>query len=189
MHNARERDWKQAFSSIYKNGLRTDGRTDAEWVETVCNRRIQFVDMNLSPMSSGANERMSAAERVSEASSAELANEWAARANERAAQYSPRWFHSHFTHCGTDRRMDGHARTQNIPRKKNQHQEQKDFLFLIALIFLYRSLYLIAKICAWEWTIEWNVWNHRWTTSSTAWQQQQEQQEQQEQEQQEQQQQ
>ena len=46
-----------------------------------------------------ASERMSAAERASEASSAEQANEWAVRANERAdermAQYSTRRFHNH----------------------------------------------------------------------------------------------
>ena len=46
-----------------------------------------------------ANERMSAAERASEASSAEPANERAVRANEatdeRVAQYSARRFHNH----------------------------------------------------------------------------------------------
>ena len=53
-------------------------------------------------MSERASERMSAAERASEASSAEQANEIALRANQRAdeqmAQYSTRRFHSHSTH-------------------------------------------------------------------------------------------
>ena len=35
-----------------------------------------------------------------------------------------------------------------------QKWEQKDFLFLIALLFLYRFLYLIAKMCARDLTIE-----------------------------------
>ena len=54
-------------------------------------------------MSSGVSERaseqMSAADRASEASSAEPANEWALRANERTeewmAQYSTRWISAH----------------------------------------------------------------------------------------------
>ena len=53
-------------------------------------------------MSSGAGERMSAAERASDASSAEQVNEWLVRGNkqaeERIAQYSTRRFFSHFTH-------------------------------------------------------------------------------------------
>ena len=56
-------------------------------------------------MSERAGERMSAAENASEASSAEQANEWAVRANERVdereAQHSTRRFHSHSTHCAT----------------------------------------------------------------------------------------
>ena len=105
-------------------------RNGAQRVETVWNRRIQFVDKNLFPKSSGvsdwvgerANERSGAREwskRVSEhsgvqaqrsaskASSAEQANKWAARANERAekrmARYSTRRFQIVSTHCGTCR--------------------------------------------------------------------------------------
>ena len=52
-------------------------------------------------MGERANERMSAAERVSEASSAEKVNECAVRVNKRAdewmVQYSMRLFHSHST--------------------------------------------------------------------------------------------
>ena len=48
---------------------------------------------------------MSAAERASEASSVEQANEWAVRAYEQAyermAQYSTRQFHGHSTHCAS----------------------------------------------------------------------------------------
>ena len=58
---------------------------EAQWIETVWNRRIQFVDKNPFPMSSvvseRASERMSAAERASEVSSAEQAKEWVVRAN------------------------------------------------------------------------------------------------------------
>ena len=42
---------------------------------------------------------MSAAERASEASSADQVNEWAVRANERMAEYSTRRFLGHVTHC------------------------------------------------------------------------------------------
>ena len=50
-----------------------------------------------------ANERMSTAERASEASSAEQANEWAMRANEWMAQYSTRRLHTILTHCALAR--------------------------------------------------------------------------------------
>ena len=77
-------------------------------------------------------------------------------ANERATQYSTRRFNSHFTPCGMDGRTDRpsyrYARThlkrkKNIPNKKQQ-REQKGFLYLIALLFPHRSLYLKEKICA-----------------------------------------
>ena len=56
-----------------------------QWIETARNRRIQFIDKNPIPMNSGAsewvseraNKQMSTAERASEASSAEKANEGA----------------------------------------------------------------------------------------------------------------
>ena len=77
----------------------------ALWVETVWNWRIHFIEQTFfppEPLSERASERMSTVERASEASSADQANEWAARANEqveeRMAQYSTRWFHSHSTH-------------------------------------------------------------------------------------------
>ena len=54
-------------------------------------------------MSSKASEQMSAAERASEASSAEQENEWAVgaieRADERMAQYPTRRFHINNTRC------------------------------------------------------------------------------------------
>ena len=53
-------------------------------------------------MGERANERTSAAERASEASSTEKANEWAVRADERVAQYSMRRFHSHSTYRATE---------------------------------------------------------------------------------------
>ena len=42
----------------------------AQWFETVWNRLIQFKDINLFPMSSGASERMNAADRAHERSGA-----------------------------------------------------------------------------------------------------------------------
>ena len=55
-------------------------------------------------MGERANERMSAAERGSEASSGEQANESEVRANKRVdeqlAQYPSRRIHSYSTHCG-----------------------------------------------------------------------------------------
>ena len=60
-------------------------------------------------MSEWADKRMSAAERASDASIAELANEWAERVNERAeermqmAQYSTRQFKIISTHSGMGR--------------------------------------------------------------------------------------
>ena len=54
-------------------------------------------------VSERANEWMSAAERASEASSAEQAKEWEVQVNERTeehmAQYSTRRFHSHSIWC------------------------------------------------------------------------------------------
>ena len=62
-----------------------------QWVEIKWNRRVHSVDKYLFSMRSGASERaseqMSAVERASEASSAEQANEWAVRANERADEW------------------------------------------------------------------------------------------------------
>ena len=62
--------WKRAEEATHAS---------AQWAEKVRNRRIQFIDINHFPMSSRvserANERISAAERGSEASSAEQVNE------------------------------------------------------------------------------------------------------------------
>ena len=52
---------------------------DAQWVETVSNRRIQFGDKTLFPMSSGKSEF--ASEPTNERSGA---NEWVSDASERA---------------------------------------------------------------------------------------------------------
>ena len=59
----------------------TDGQTNAQWVESVRNRRIHFIVKNLFPtsleveLSEQASKRVSAAEGASEASSPEQANE------------------------------------------------------------------------------------------------------------------
>ena len=68
---------------------------DAQWVETVWNRRVHFIDKNLFPVNLGASEW--ASEQCG------VANEWVMQANERAdewmALYSTRRFHSHSTQC------------------------------------------------------------------------------------------
>ena len=83
-------------------------RPTALWIETVWNRRVQFLDKNLFPMSSGASEW--ASKRADEWAQRSLRVKWAVwhkrrsslRANERAnkwmAWYSMRWFHSHSSH-------------------------------------------------------------------------------------------
>ena len=79
-----------------------------------CMKSTRFIDKNPFPLSSGvmsewADKRMSAAERASDASIAELANEWAERVNEQAeermqmAQYSMRPFQIISTHSGIGR--------------------------------------------------------------------------------------
>ena len=68
-------------------------RTTALWVKTVWNQRIQFIDKPIS------HELGSAVDRISEASSAELGNEWGLPADERMAQYSMPRFDRLSTHC------------------------------------------------------------------------------------------
>ena len=55
-------------------------RVSALWIDQF----IQFIYINLMPMSLGASEQVSVVERANKASSAEQANGWAARANEQA---------------------------------------------------------------------------------------------------------
>ena len=85
-----------------------------QWAETEWNRRVQIIDINLVPSSSGLSEW--AIERTNErganaSSGAEQAKEWVMRANkrveERMAQYSTRRFHSHSTHCGVAECLPG----------------------------------------------------------------------------------
>ena len=55
---------------------------------------------------------------------------------------------------GTTRNLEEAGGRRRLEELEGQKRKQKDFLFLIALLFLYRSLYLIAKMCARDLTIE-----------------------------------
>ena len=56
---------------------------------------------------------------------------------------------------GTTRNLvEAGRRRRRLEELEGQKRKQKDFLFLIALLFLCRFLYLIAKMCARDLTIE-----------------------------------
>ena len=93
------------FEPVFNSSLNARQSCSAQWLETIWNRRIHFIEKHLFPMSSGASEWMSkqANKWVQQSAwakqtvwSKQINERWA---NEQVAQYSTRLFPNHLAHC------------------------------------------------------------------------------------------